>query len=152
MATQKIKCRACGFGALLFTRGESAKLTVDSAKQSHLCNFLKQHLNTSSHKLGALDCRDFREALDGPAEDDGSGSPTLGEPEIEAVEFNEAAPEKAGTKSPARSRKSRRANVSESEPTLPKVKSARRPPRKSTKPRKIHLDVGVVADGEPMVS
>ena len=152
MATQKIKCRACGFGALLFTTGESTRLTVDSAKQSHLCNYLRQQPKSSNQRLGALDCRDFREAVDRPARKDTSGLPTLGETEDKAIAANAAVAEKACIENPPRSRRSRQAEGSGSEAGSPKAKSARRQPKKSARPRKTHSDVPIVADGESRAS
>jgi hypothetical protein len=152
MATRKIKCGACGFAALLFTTGESIRLTVDSAKQSQLCNYLKEQPKSSSRRVGALDCLNFREAMDGPTKSNNSGAPTLDETENEAVGAEEAAPENASTKSSARSRRSRRAEVAETGVGSPKAKSAGRAPRKSTRQRKIDSDAPIVADGEPMVS
>ena len=149
MATQKIKCRACGFGALLFTTGETTKLIVDSAKQIHLCKYLIQQPRSSTRKGGALDCRDFREAVQRPGKNDVSGSPTLDETENEAVAANAAVPEKATIENLARSRRSRPCKGAETDAGSPKAKSARRPPKKRTRPRKIHSDVAIVAEGEP---
>ena len=152
MATQKIKCRACGFGALLFTTRESTHLTVDSARQGHLCAYFRGQPKSSARRTGPLDCRDFREALNGPAKDDNCGLPTLDETEDEAVVAKEAAPETASTKNSARSKRSRRAEVAEADAGSKRAKSVRRAPKKSTRHRKIHSDVPFVADGEPMVS
>jgi hypothetical protein len=154
MATQKIKCGACGFGALLFTTGESTKVTVDSAKQSHLCNYFRQQAKSSTVRLGALDCPDFREAVDRPTKVGNSGSPPLDKTENEPEVAKEAAPEKARTKGPARPRRSRRAEVAEAEAEAgsPKAKAVGRAPRKGTVRRKIDSDVPLVPDREPMVS
>ena len=150
MATQKIKCRACGFGALLFATGESTKITVDSAKQTQLCNYFSQRPKSSARRIGALDCPDFREAVSGPATDDSSGLPTLDETKSEAVGAKDATPEKASTKNSARPKRSRRAEVAETDTSSPKAKSVRRAPSKSTRRRKIHSDLPTVTDGEPM--
>jgi len=152
MATQKIKCRACGLGGLLSTTGGSSKLLVDSAKQTHLCNYFKQQPMSIARKLGALDCRDFREAVNQPAQHDSSALPSLDQPEIGAVVAEEAAPEKVSTENSPRSRRSRRTEVTEIDAGSPKAKAARRPSKKSTKPRKIHSDVPAVGDGPSLVS
>jgi len=152
MATQKIKCGACGFGALLFTTGESTQVTVDSAKQSYLCNYFRQQPKSSTGRLGALHCPDFREAVDRPAKNGNSGSPTLDKAENGAEVAKEAAPEEASIKGPARPGRSRRAEVAEDEAGSPKAKAVRRAPRKNTKRRKMGSDGPLGADGEPMVS
>ena len=152
MATQKIKCRACGFGALLFTTGESTKITVDSAKQIHLCTYLRQQPKSSTGRQGALDCPDFREAVDRPNNDGNSGSPALDKTENDREVAKQAAPEKASTKGSPRPGRSRRAEVAEDEAGSPKAKAVRRAPRKNTKRRKISSDGPLGADGEPMVS
>ena len=152
MATQKIKCRACGFGALLFTAGESTRVTVDSAKQIHLCNYLREQAKSSTGRPGALDCRDFREAVQRPGKSDDSDSSTLDEPENERVTADAAAPDKASVENPTRSRRLRQAEGAETHAGSPKPKSARRARKKSTRPRKIHSDSPIVADEEPRVS
>jgi hypothetical protein len=141
MATQRIKCRACGFGALLFTTGESTKLTVDSAKQIQLCNSLREQPKSSVRRLGALDCHDFRKAVQTPGTNDQSGSPTLDEPQKVSIAADAPAPEKASNENPARSRRSRQPERAETQAGSPKAKSAGRPPKKSTRRRKIHPDV-----------
>src|ERR687890_344367 len=100
MATQQIKCPTCGFGALLFTTGESTKLTIDSAKQIRLCNYLREQPKSSARRAGALDCRDFRESLKMPGKNDVSGSQTMDEPENEPVAADASVPQKASTGSP----------------------------------------------------
>lgn len=152
MTTTKIKCGACGFGALLFRAGESTKLTVDSARQTHVCNHLKHQPRSIIRRVGPLDCRDFREAVERPTQNNKAGSPTLDdETESEAVEVKHAAPERASNSTPARVGRSRRAEGAETEAGSSKAKSARRP-RKSTSRRSAHSDVATVSDCAPTVS
>jgi hypothetical protein len=152
MATQKIKCGACGFGALLFTTGESIQVTVDSAKQSYLCSYFRQQPKSSTVRLGALDCPDFREAVDRPTKGGNLGSPTPDKTENETEVAKESAPERASTKGSARPGRPRRAEVSEADPGSPKAKAVRRAPKKGTVRREIDSDVPLVPDREPMVS
>jgi hypothetical protein len=154
MKTQKIKCRACGFGALLFTAGESTRVTVDSAKQIHLCNYLREQPKSRTASPRALDCRDFREAIQRPGKNDDSDSSTLDAPENEGVTADAAAPEKASVENPSQSRRLRQAEAADTHAGSPKPKPTRRARNKSasTRARKTHSDVPIVADGEPRVS
>src|SRR5688572_15147684 len=132
MATDKIKCSACGFGALLFRTGESIKLTVDSAKQIQVCHHFSDQPQTNVRTLAPLDCRDFLETVQKLANNLNPGTPTLIKgAETEGSEITQAAAEEAVDKEVARSRRSRRTKVAETEAGSPKPRSARRPPKKS---------------------
>src|SRR5215207_4551286 len=63
MATQRVRCSACGFAALLRRTGESIKLTIDSAKQIQVCDHLSHESQTNSRRLAPLDCRAFRDTV-----------------------------------------------------------------------------------------
>ena len=150
MPTEKIKCRACGFGALLFTTGESAKLIVDSAKQVQVCKRLKDR---PKGRKGPLDCRDFRDVFQRPATPNNSGSPSFDdETQSEALETKEATAERDGDDIPVRSRRSSRAEVAEIGAGSQKEKSARRPSKKSTGRRSAHSDAPIVPGFAPTAS
>jgi hypothetical protein len=162
MATEKIKCPACGFGALLFTTGETTRLTVDSATQIRVCNRFKHQPKSDTSRIDPLDCHDFREALQRPAKNNNSGSPSLDDETAgEEAGAKEAAPEKSSNKSAARSPKSRPAQVAKTQAGSPKARSARRQPRKSTLQKTAHSAAPVMltesegagqAKADPMLS
>lgn len=150
MPTERIKCPACGFGALLFTTAECAKLTVDSAKQIQVCNRLRDQPKRNTGKVGPLDCRDFLDAFQKPAKDCNPSSATLDdERESETIEVEQAVAEEASNATPGRVGRSRGAEAAEIEAGSPEAKSARRRPRKRASRRSSHSDV---ANGDSMVS
>jgi hypothetical protein len=150
MPTEKIKCSACGFGALLFTTGESTKIIVDSAKQIQICNRLKHQPKSNTGRVGPLDCRNFLDAVHGPATHDDSGSSALDDQaQSEAIEAKEVAPEKPADEIFARPRKSGRAKVSE---TSPKAKSPRLSSRKIAGRRSAEPGSAIDAEASPTVS
>ena len=150
MPTEKIKCSACGFGALLFTTGESTKIIVDSVKQIQICNRLKHQPKSTAGRVGPLDCRDFLDAVHGPATHNNSGSSALDDQaQSEAVEAKEVAPETPSDIISARSRKSGRAKVSE---TSPKARSARLSSRKIAERRSAEPGAAIDAEASPTVS
>jgi hypothetical protein len=176
MATQKVRCRACGFGALLFSTAEGTWLTVDSAAQRRACKHLSDHPRTNAENVGPLDCRDFHIAFLRVGKGDDASSPISEEAESEAVgrtavvaepasntgagishsdsDSEAAAAEQtvagiAEDKLSERARRPRPAEVA-SPKAKKKAKAAPRPARKKT--RKIHLDLAISADEEPRVS
>jgi hypothetical protein len=125
MPTEKIRCPACGFVALLVTIGESTKLTVDSRKQIQLCKSLGDQLQSSSLRARPLDCPAFREALQRPRT--GNLHPASPDEitEVGKPAVAHDAPEQLSEDSPSRPKKPRRAKA-KSEATSPNMKSARR--------------------------
>src|SRR5215207_7926295 len=77
MATQRVRCSACGFAALLRRTGESIKLTIDSAKQIQVCDHLSHESQTNSRRLAPLDCRAFRDTVQILANNWKPSTPTL---------------------------------------------------------------------------
>jgi hypothetical protein len=152
MATEKIKCSACGFGALLFRTGESINLTIDLAKQIQVCHHFRDQPQTNARRVAPLDCRNFRETVQRPAGIDPGTRTAVKEAESEGLGNTQAAAEEAADKKPARSRTSRRAEVAKAEARSPKAKSARRPPRKTTSPRSAHSGDPTVAAGAQTVA
>jgi hypothetical protein len=170
MATQKVRCRACGFGALLFSRAEGTWLTVDSAAQRRACK------SPSDHQVGPLDCRDFHLAVLRVGNSDDVSSPISDETESEVVDHTAAVAEPAcntgaetshsdrdseaaaaeqtvaGTAEDKPSKRARRPRPAEvvSPKVKKKAKAAPGPARKKT--RKIHSDAAISADEEPRVS
>ena len=150
MATEKIRCSACGFGALLFRTGESVKLTIDSAKQIQVCHRFRHEPQTSGRRAPRLDCLDFRETVQALVNNLNSGTPTsVKEAESEGSETAPAAAEEAVDKEVARSRRSRRTKVAETEAGSPKARSARRPSKKSAGGRSANSRPPTRATGAP---
>src|SRR5215203_5481209 len=77
MATERVKCSACGFAALLRRTGESIKLTIDSAKQIQVCDHLSHESQTNARRLAPLDCRAFRDTVQILAKNWKPSTPTL---------------------------------------------------------------------------
>ena len=145
MATQKIKCPACGFDALLFTTQGSTALTVDTAKQIKVCDHYRHRLQTNARKGAPLDCRSFREAVQKPASLNPHIPTLVNEAGSEGSRTEQAAAEEAADKKTARSRTSRRAEV-KAEPASPRAKLARHRRKNTTSPRGANNGVSVVAD------
>ena len=151
MATKRIRCGSCGFGAILSTAGESPKLIVDSAKQIQICSRHPHRPQTNGRRLDPLDCPDFRDAVQGPTITSTPGTTTLlREAESEGLGIEQVAAQNAAYKKPARVRRSRKAEAPKSEVASPKAKSARPSPTK--RPRSVPSDIASVAEGESMVS
>jgi hypothetical protein len=151
MATDKLKCSACGFGALLFRTGESTKLTVDSAKQIQVCHHFRHDPQTKGRRAAPLDCRNFREAIQAPVDARNGGTPNSVESaEGEGLGTTQAAADKPQKVAP--SRRSRGAEVAETGAGSPKATSTRRPSKKSAGGRSTRSKPPIVAAGVPTVS
>jgi hypothetical protein len=125
MPTQKIKCPACGFAALLVVMGESPKLTLDSMKQIQLCKSLTDHLQSRSSRARALDCPAFREELQRPRTGNLRPASSDESTEIEKAVITQDAPEQLSEEKPSGPGKPRRAKA-KSEAASPDLKSTRR--------------------------
>ena len=176
MATQRVRCRACGFGALLFSTAEGTWLTVDSAAQRRACKHLGDHPRTNAENAGPLDCRDFHIAFVrlGKGDDasssisDGIQGETVGgttvvaepasntdaetspcDPDSEAAAAEQTV---AGTVEGKLSERARRPKPAEVASPKPKKKAKAAPRSARKKTRKIHSDIAISADQEPRVS
>jgi phage protein D len=145
MATQKIKCPACGLDALLFMAQGTTALTVDSAKQIKVCDHYRTQLQANARRGAPLDCPAFREAMQRPASLNPHTPPLVNEAGSEGSRTKQAAAEEAADKKTARSRTSRRAEV-KAEPASPRAKLARHRRKNTTSPRGANNGVSVVAD------
>jgi hypothetical protein len=125
MPTEKIRCPACGFAALLLTIGESTRLTVDSRTQIQLCKSLSDHLQSSSLRARPLDCPAFREALQRPRTGNLHPASSDETTEVDELAVAQDAPEQLSQKNPLGPRKSRRTKA-KSEAASPNMKSASR--------------------------
>src|SRR5829696_1816911 len=77
MATERVKCSACGFAALLRRTGESIKLTIDSAKQIQVCHHFSHAPQRKARRLAPLDCRAFHETVQTLVSNRKPSTPTL---------------------------------------------------------------------------